>query len=107
MSFPNNGLAHCVDSLNVVPNSFLSTAKEFLGTTCREVIIAVSWIFYPYHYVIDGPNTNAEFSLRTASFEHYCNAKLLRMIFRVLDFQLLASIHSVNYSPDTPGNFGV
>jgi hypothetical protein len=32
---------------------------------------------------------------------------LLCMIFRELAFQLLASIHSINYSPDTPENFGV
>jgi hypothetical protein len=68
----------------------------------------LSWSLYPYQNAINGPNTIAEFSWRTASFEALlCNVMLLCMIFRELDFQLLASIHSINYSPDTPENFGV
>jgi hypothetical protein len=93
--------------LHVEPKLFLSTTKEFLGTTCGEVAIGLPWFLYPYQNAINGPNTIAEFSLRTASFEALWNVMLLCMIFRELDFQLLASIHSINYSPDTPEKFGV
>jgi hypothetical protein len=83
------------------------TAKEFLGTTCGEVTLGLLWFLYPYQNAINGPNTIPEFSFRTASFEALGNAMLLCTIFRELDFQLLASIHSINYSPDTPENLGV